>query len=145
MDNAIIDAPVEVDVSGIAPGELKAVEWYGQPVWIMRRTSEQLGTLKAADDQLSDPGSAAPQQPDYARNVHRSIKPEVLVLVGVCTHQGCAPKAADDGFVCPCHGSRFDLAGRVYKGSPARVNLEVPPHMYVSDRTILIGADGENS
>ena len=146
-----IDAAVEADVSGLAPGQLKVVDWYGKPIWIMRRTKEQLDAVTEADEKVTDPNSEAPQQPEYAKNEYRSIKPEILVLVAVCTHRGCTPEAvgaeakskmgADwgGGFICPCHGSRFDLAGRVYKGSPAQVNLEVPPHAYVSDSMLLIG------
>jgi len=155
MNNAITDVPVEVDVSELPPGALKVVDWYGKPVWIMRRTKEQLEAVRQAADKVTDPRSEAPQQPEYARNEYRSIKPEVLVLVGICTHQGCTPQAkgaeakgetgADwgGGFLCPCHGSRYDLAGRIHKGGPAPVNLEVPPHRYVSDSTILIGVDKE--
>ena len=146
-------APVEADISGIAPGEMKIVEWRGKPVWIMRRTKEQLEAVKQADDKVSDPKSEVPLQPAYAKNEYRSIKPEVLVLVGICSHLGCSPQSktveakgemgADwgGGFLCPCHGSKFDLAGRVSKGAPAPVNLDVPPHMYLSDGTILIGED----
>ena len=146
-------APVEADISGIAPGEMKIVEWRGKPVWIMRRTKEQLEAVKQADDKVSDPKSEVPLQPAYAKNEYRSIKPEVLVLVGICSHLGCSPQSktveakgemgADwgGGFLCPCHGSKFDLAGRVYKGAPAPKNLPVPEHMYLSDTTILIGKD----
>jgi ubiquinol-cytochrome c reductase iron-sulfur subunit len=146
-------APVEADISGIAPGELKIVEWRGKPVWIIRRTKEMLEAVKKADDKVSDPKSDVPLQPDYAKNEYRSIKPEVMVLVGICSHLGCSPqsKGADakgemgadwaGGFLCPCHGSKFDLAGRVYKGAPAPVNMDVPPHMYLSDGTIVIGED----
>ena len=146
-------APVEADISGIAPGELKIVEWRGKPVWIMRRTKEQLEAVKKADDKVSDPKSEVPLQPDYAKNEYRSIKPEIMVLVGICSHLGCSPqsKGAEataemgtdwaGGFLCPCHGSKFDLAGRVYKGAPAPVNMDVPPHMFLSEGTILIGDD----
>ena len=146
-------APVEADISNIAPGELAVVEWRGKPVWIMRRTKEMLEAVKKVDDKVTDPKSEVPLQPEYAKNEYRSIKPEFLVLVGICTHLGCSPqqKSAEakgemgadwaGGFLCPCHGSKFDLAGRVYKGAPAPVNLEVPPHSYVSDGTILIGDD----
>ena len=146
-------APVEADISGIAPGELKIVEWRGKPVWIMRRTKEQLEAVKKADDKVTDPKSEVPLQPDYAKNEYRSIKPEIMVLVGICSHLGCSPqsKGAEataemgtdwaGGFLCPCHGSKFDLAGRVYKGAPAPVNMDVPPHMFLSDSTILIGDD----
>ena len=146
-------APVEADISGIAPGELKIVEWRGKPVWILRRTKEQLEAVKKADDKVTDPKSEVPLQPDYARNEYRSIKPEIMVLVGICSHLGCSPqsKGAEataemgtdwaGGFLCPCHGSKFDLAGRVYKGAPAPVNMDVPPYMFLSDNTILIGDD----
>lgn len=146
-------APVEADISGIAPGELKIVEWRGKPVWILRRTKEQLAAVKKADDKVSDPKSEVPLQPDYAKNEYRSIKPEIMVLVGICSHLGCSPQSkgaeataemgADwaGGFLCPCHGSKFDLAGRVYKGAPAPVNMDVPPYMFLSDNTILIGDD----
>ena len=146
-------APVEADISGIAPGELKIVEWRGKPVWIMRRTKGQLEAVKKADDKVSAPKSEVPLQPDYAKNEYRSIKPEIMVLVGICSHLGCSPqsKGAEataemgtdwaGGFLCPCHGSKFDLAGRVYKGAPAPVNMDVPPYMFLSDNTILIGDD----
>jgi ubiquinol-cytochrome c reductase iron-sulfur subunit len=146
-------APVEADISGIAPGELKVFEWRGKPVWVVRRTKEMLEAVKKADDKVSDPTSEVKLQPEYAKNEYRSIKPEVLVLVGICSHLGCSPQqktaeakaemGADwaGGFLCPCHGSKFDLAGRVYKGAPAPVNLDVPPHMYLSDNTIVIGED----
>jgi len=146
-------APVETNISNIAPGELAVVEWRGKPVWIMRRTKEMLEAIKKADDKVTDPKSDELLQPAYAKNENRSIKPEYLVLIGICTHLGCSPQqrtaeakgemGADwaGGFLCPCHGSKFDLAGRVYKGAPAPVNLEVPPHMYLSDGTIVIGED----
>ena len=146
-------APVEADISKLAPGEMQIVEWRGKPVWILRRTKEMQEAVTKADDKVSDPKSDVDAQPDYAKNEMRSIKPDVLVLVGICTHLGCSPqeKGADakgemggdwgGGFLCPCHGSKFDLAGRVYKGAPAPVNLDVPPHMYLSDGTILIGED----
>ena len=146
-------APVEVDLSKLAPGELGIFEWRGKPVWVMRRTKEMLDGIKQADARVTDPESKVKQQPDYAKNEFRSSKPELMVLVGVCTHLGCSPQpkgpeqkaemGADwgGGFYCPCHGSKFDLAGRVYKGSPAPINLEVPPYTYVSDSSILIGED----
>ena len=146
-------APVEADISKLEPGEMQVVEWQGKPVWIMRRTKEQLEAVKKADDKVSDPKSDVLLQPDYAKNEYRSIKPEFLVLVGICSHLGCSPQqktaeakaemGADwaGGFLCPCHGSKFDLAGRVYKGAPAPVNLDVPKHMYLSEGTILIGED----
>jgi len=147
-------APVEVDLSRVAPGELAVVEWRGKPVWIMKRTREMLESLKQADARLTDPASKVDQQPSYAKNEYRSASPELMVLVGVCTHLGCSPqlKPADDkaemgadwvgGFYCPCHGSKFDLAGRVYRGSPAPKNLEVPPYT-LSDGKVVIGEDKE--
>ena len=146
-------APVEADISSLAPGELQVVEWRGKPVWIMRRTKEMLEAVKKSDDKVTDPRSEVPLQPEYAKNEYRSIKPEILVLVGICSHLGCSPQqktseakgemGADwvGGFLCPCHGSKFDLAGRVYKGAPAPVNLDVPPHAYLSDTKLLIGDD----
>lgn len=151
-------AAVEADISGLKPGEKMTVEWRGKPVWIVRRTPEQLATLKTLDAQLADPKSErkpTEQAPDYIkRDETRSIKPEYLVVVGICTHLGCSPadkfqsgaqpSLPDDwkgGFLCPCHGSTFDLAGRVYKNKPAPDNLEVPAHAYLSDTTLLIGAD----
>lgn len=149
-------AAVEVDISNIALGEKLTVEWRGKPVWIMRRTPEQLAALSKLDSQLADPTSLRTQYPtpDYAKNTHRSIKPEFFVGVGICSHLGCSPSdklvpgpqpsLPDDwagGFLCPCHGSTFDVAGRVFKNKPAPDNLEVPPHMYVSDNLLLIGED----
>ena len=146
-------APVEADISGLAPGELQVVEWRGKPVWIVRRTKEMLDAVRKSDDKVTDPKSEVAVQPDYAKNENRSIKPEYLVLVGICSHLGCSPqsKGADakaemgadwvGGFLCPCHGSKFDLAGRVYKGAPAPINLEVPPHTYLSEGRLLIGDD----
>ena len=141
-------APVEVDISGIGPGKQITVEWRGKPVWIIGRSGAALDFLASMDDALADPASQADQQPDYARNEHRSIKREVLVLVGICTHLGCSPQFrpelsadADGAFLCACHGSRFDLAGRVYRNVPAPTNLVVPPHRYLSDSVILIGED----
>ena len=149
-------APVEFDVSALKPGEKAVVEWRGKPVWIMRRTSEQLESLKKNEPLVADPKSDRTQYPtpDYAKNQWRSIKPEFFVAVGICSHLGCSPSdkfqtgaqpsLPDDwvgGFLCPCHGSTFDLAGRVFKNKPAPDNLEVPPHMYVSDSKLLIGED----
>lgn len=150
-------APVEIDIAGMAPGEMKTVEWRGKPVWVVRRTKEQVDELSKLDDQLADPNSERTPEaltPEYARNTYRSIKPEYLVAVGICSHLGCSPTARfqpgpqpslpDDwqgGFFCPCHGSTFDLAGRVYANKPAPDNLEVPPHMYLSDTKILIGEE----
>lgn len=151
-------APVEADISKLEPGQMMTVEWRGKPVWIIRRTKEQLESLKKTDGLVSDPSSEKKQQPDYAQNQHRSIKPEVMVMVGICTHLGCSPSEkfktgaesgidADwaGGFLCPCHGSTFDLAGRVYKSKPAPDNLEVPPHKYIADTRILIGEDSKGA
>ncbi len=147
-------APVEVDVSKLAPGQMMTVEWRGKPVWIINRTPEMLAALKTIDDQMADPKSDKPMQPDYCKNETRSIKPEILVAVGICTHLGCSPTEKfktgaesgvdpnwPGGFLCPCHGSTFDLAGRVYKSKPAPDNLEIPPHMYLGDAKIVIGED----
>ena len=150
-------AAVEVDISTLKPGEKITVEWRGKPVWIIKRTPEQLAELPKLDGQLADPKSERkPSEltPEYARNEWRSIKPEILVAVGICTHLGCSPtdkftpgpqpSLPDDwkgGFLCPCHGSTFDMAGRVFKNKPAPDNLEVPPHMYLSDTRLLIGED----
>jgi ubiquinol-cytochrome c reductase iron-sulfur subunit len=149
-------AAVEVDISTLQPGEKRVVEWRGKPVWIMRRTPEQLASLEKVEPGLADPTSKreAYPTPDYAKNRHRSIKPEVFVGVGICTHLGCSPgdkltpgaqpSLPDDwagGFLCACHGSTFDLAGRVFKNKPAPDNLEVPPHQYLSDTTLLIGEE----
>ena len=147
-------AGVEVDISDLAPGGVKTVEWRGKPVWIMRRTPEMLAALPQQDAALADPASRKDQQPEYARNPQRSIRPEVFVTVGICTHLGCSPTAVpagtsnpsvgdqwQGGFFCPCHGSTFDLAGRVFKNKHAPTNLEVPPHRYVSDTRLLIGDD----
>jgi len=149
-------APVEVDISKLEPGQMLTVEWRGRPVWIINRTSEMLENLKTLDEKLADPDSAEPQQPGYAQNEFRSIRPEVLVVVGICTHLGCAPTKkfelgtaggmSEDwkgGFFCPCHGSMFDLAGRVYRNVPAPTNLVVPPHSYIDDNRVLVGVDPE--
>lgn len=149
-------AAVEADISALQPGEKMTVEWRGKPVWIMRRTPEQLESLKKTEGDLADPNSdrQAYPTPEYAKNQHRSIKPEILVTVGICTHLGCSPSDKfqtgpqpslpdnwDGGFLCPCHGSTFDLAGRVFKNKPAPDNLEVPRHMYLSDTKLVIGKD----
>jgi ubiquinol-cytochrome c reductase iron-sulfur subunit len=150
-------ASIEVDISGVKLGEKITVEWRGKPVWIIRRTPEQVAALAQVEGQLADPQSQRkPSEltPEYARNQARSIKPEVFVGVGICSHLGCSPSdkfqpgaqasLPDDwagGFLCPCHGSTFDMAGRVYKNKPAPDNLEVPPHMYLSDNKLLIGED----
>ena len=149
-------AAVEADISGLKPGEKMTVEWRGKPVWIVRRTPEQVASLKKTDNEVADPNSErkAYPIPSYAKNEARSIKPDFFVAVGICTHLGCSPSdkftpgpqpsLPDDwhgGFLCPCHGSTFDLAGRVYKNKPAPDNLEVPPHMYLSETRLLIGED----
>lgn len=154
-------APVEVDISGMQPGDMKTVEWRGKPVWVVRRSQEQVDELSQLDGKLADPDSERkPSEltPEYARNTQRSIKSEYLVAVGICSHLGCSPSARfeegpqpslpDDwqgGFFCPCHGSIFDMAGRVYANKPAPDNLEVPPHMYLSESKILIGQDESNA
>ncbi len=151
-------APVEVDIAGMQPGEMKTVEWRGKPVWILKRSPEMVASLAKTDGLVADPKSERTPDvltPEYARKDHtRSIKPEFLVAVGICSHLGCSPSSKfaegaqpnlpDDwagGFLCPCHGSTFDLAGRVYKNKPAPDNLEVPRHMYLSDTKLVIGKD----
>jgi len=147
-------AAVEVDIANLAPGQMATVEWRGKPVWIVRRTAEMLAALGGHDAQLADPASARDQQPAYATNATRSARPELLVVVGICTHLGCSPTAVPKGsanpsvgsdwpggFFCPCHGSTFDGAGRVFKNKPAPTNLEVPPHRYLSETRLLIGED----
>jgi ubiquinol-cytochrome c reductase iron-sulfur subunit len=152
-------APVQVDISGLRPGEKMTVEWRGKPVWVVRRTEEQVASLQKTEPYVADPFSKRnPSEltPEYARNVPRSIKPEVFVCVGICSHLGCSPtdkfspgpqpSLPDDwlgGFLCPCHGSTFDMAGRVFKNKPAPDNLEVPRHMYLSDTLLLIGEDSK--
>jgi ubiquinol-cytochrome c reductase iron-sulfur subunit len=152
-----LGAPVEVDISKLEIGALLKIEWRGRPIYIVHRTEEMLGTLAKDVDRLRDPASAASIQPSYATNEYRSVRPTFLVLEGVCTHLGCAPMprfevgpadlGADwpGGFYCPCHGSRFDLAGRVFAGVPAPTNLTVPPYRYINDNTLLIGSDTGNS
>ena len=150
-------APVEVDIGGLAPGEKLTVEWRGNPVWIVRRTPEQVAALPKLDPQLADPQSKREPDlltPEYARNQARSIKPEYLVVVGICSHLGCSPidrfatgaqpSLPSDwagGFLCPCHGSTFDMAGRVFRDKPAPDNLRVPPHMYLTESRLLIGEE----
>jgi ubiquinol-cytochrome c reductase iron-sulfur subunit len=146
-------APVEADISELTPGALQIVGWRGKPVWILRRTAAMLAGIRADDSLVADPRSEVPQQPDYARNELRSIRPDIAVLVGVCTHLGCSPqfKSADDkaemgrawtgGFYCLCHGSKFDLAGRVLRGSHAPTHLVVPPYEFAGDGEIIIGSD----
>jgi ubiquinol-cytochrome c reductase iron-sulfur subunit len=150
-------APVEVDISSMVPGEMKTVEWRGKPVWLVKRTPDMIASLKKTDDEVADPNSERTQfseTPEYARNEYRSIKPDLLVVVGICSHLGCSPTAKfqpgaqpslpdnwEGGFLCPCHGSTFDLAGRVFKNKPAPDNLQVPPYMYVGDTKLIIGKD----
>ncbi len=146
-------APVEVDLSKLEPGDMLRVEWRGKPIYVVNRSEQMLERLDEHRDQLRDPDSAAPQQPSYADNTYRSREPEVLVLVGLCTHLGCSPSYRPEvapadlgpqwagGFFCPCHGSRFDLAGRVYQGVPAPLNMAVPPYRYLSDNVIRVGED----
>ncbi|MBC2732206.1 ubiquinol-cytochrome c reductase iron-sulfur subunit [Thiobacillus sp.] len=150
-------APVEVDISKIEPGMLLTAEWRGKPVWVVNRTKEMLDLLGKHNDKLVDPNSEQPQQPAYCKNATRSIKPEFLVAVGICTHLGCSPTyrkevGAEDlgadwpgGFLCPCHGSRFDLAARVFKNVPAPTNLVIPPHQYLSAGKIQIGVDAKGA
>lgn len=148
-----IGAPIEMDISKLEPGQRIIGKWQGKPVWIVRRSDAVVTALEGLNELLRDPDSKEPQQPDYARNTYRSIKQEYLVVVGVCTHFGCSPlylpvgeynaevKDNKGGFFCPCHGSRFDMAGRVYQGVPAPTNLVVPPHQFLSGSRLLIGAD----
>ncbi|WP_371929865.1 ubiquinol-cytochrome c reductase iron-sulfur subunit [Uliginosibacterium sp. 31-16] len=147
-------APVEVDLSKIKAGEMITVEWQGKPVWILRRTPEMIAALSKNDAALADPASERAVQPEYVKGVARAIKDEFFVCLGVCTHLGCSPNpkfavgsesgmgdAWNGGFLCPCHGSQFDLAGRVFKSMPAPTNLVIPPHAYLSDTRLLIGKD----
>jgi len=150
-------APVEVNIADLVPGEMKTVEWRGKPVWILKRTPEMIASLKKTDAQVADPNSERNRDdltPEYARNEYRSLKPEIFVAVGICSHLGCSPTAKfqagaqpslpEDwagGFLCPCHGSTFDLAGRVYKNKPAPDNLQVPRYMFVGDTKLVIGKD----
>ncbi len=148
-------APVRADISRLEEGQMIRVKWRGKPVWIVNRTAAMLESVSGLNGEIRDPASMESIQPDYARNEYRSIKPEILVLVGICTHLGCSPTYRPDvspadlgedwqgGFFCPCHGSKFDLAGRVYAGVPAPTNLPVPPHRFLSDDEILIGDDRE--
>lgn len=145
-------APVEVDVSKIEEGQLVRVIWQGKPVWVVRRSEQTLEKLNEIGDKLRDPESLEPQQPEYIVNTYRSVKPEIFVAVGLCTHLGCSPtylpdsfgeqvEGVESGFFCPCHGSKFDMAGRVFKSVPAPLNLVIPPYTYVNDNRILVGAD----
>lgn len=144
-------APVEIDVSKLEAGQMLTAEWQGKPIWVVNRTDQQIKDLKGLDGVLTDPNSEVNHQPEDCKNETRSIKPNVLVAIGICTHLGCSPTYRPDiapadlgaewkgGFFCPCHGSKFDIAGRVYAGAPAPTNLVVPPHKYLSDTTILVG------
>lgn len=142
-------AAVQVDVGQLEAGQRVVAEWRGQPIWLVRRTDDMLTSLPKVDDKLRDPKSKVDQQPTYAKNEWRSIKKNILVLVGTCTHLGCSPlyekeptvELEHGGFFCPCHGSKFDLAGRVYKGVPAPTNLVVPPHSYLSDSVVIVGSE----
>jgi len=150
-------APVEVDIEKLEPGQRVVVLWRGKPVWVVRRTPETLASLVELDEVLLDPGSEQSEQPALSKNEARAIKPEVFVAVGVCTHLGCSPVYRPDvapadlgpdwkgGFFCPCHGSKFDMAGRVYKGVPAPVNLEIPPYYFASESRIVVGLEGEKA
>ena len=151
-------APVEIDISKLEEGQRVTVEWRGKPVWAVRRTEKMLEALPALDEKVRDPNSEeTDQQPSYAQNEVRSIKPEYLILIGLCTHLGCSPTYLPEfdpqqpvsdwkgGFFCPCHGSAFDMAGRVYKAVPAPTNLVVPPHKYVSETRVLVGVDTETT
>lgn len=152
-----LGAPIEIDLGKLEPGAMLKVEWRGKPVWVVRRTPEMLKQLDQAAPFLLDPASDGSVQPDYAKNAARARNPEYLVVLGVCTHLGCSPlpkfAAADvtvsadwpGGFYCPCHGSKFDLSGRVFKGVPAPANLAVPPYAFLSDSRILVGADSAQS
>ena len=151
-----LGAPVEIDISKLEPGAMLKIEWRGKPVWVVRRTPEMIERLAAGEALLADPNSNSSKQPEYARNAARAVNPEYFVVLGVCTHLGCAPMSRFEpgdaelttgnvawpgGFYCPCHGSKFDLSGRVYRGVPAPTNLEVPPYTFADNGHILIGLD----
>jgi ubiquinol-cytochrome c reductase iron-sulfur subunit len=150
-----LGAPVTADFSALEPGQRMIVEWRGKPVWIVRRSKQMLETLPKVDAQVADPDSKRPNQPPYAKNETRSLKPDVFVVIGICTHLGCSPTDKfqvgelgpdwEGGFFCPCHGSKFDLAGRVFKNMPAPDNLVVPPYKFVSDTSVLIGEDTQGA
>jgi ubiquinol-cytochrome c reductase iron-sulfur subunit len=150
-------APVDVDIGKMEPGQLLRVAWRGKPVWILKRTPEVLATLKTLDNELRDPMSEESIQPEYSKNLYRSLKPEIFVAIGICTHLGCSPTFRPEiapadlgdkwkgGFFCPCHGSWFDLAGRVYRGVPAPTNLEIPPYRYVTENQLIIGESSQGA
>lgn len=150
-DTLAAGEPIEIDLGNLTPRQQLTVPWRGMPIWIIRRDPEMLDTLPKLTDKLRDPLSELDQQPDYCKNIHRSIKPEFFIAIGVCTHLGCVPTYRPDvasvspawlgGFYCPCHGSEYDLAGRVYQNVPAPLNLKIPNHMYVSDTKIKVGED----
>jgi ubiquinol-cytochrome c reductase iron-sulfur subunit len=151
VDTEALGGPIEVDISQLQPTQQLTVVWRGKPVWVIRRTQAMLDTLPKLNDQLRDPLSLEDQQPSYATNLYRSIQPEFFVAVGVCTHLGCIPTYRPDvggisenwlgGFYCPCHGSKYDLAGRVYKNVPAPKNLEIPPYAFLDKNKVIIGED----
>jgi len=150
-------APVKASIGKLEPGQRMTVAWRGKPVWVIRRTKEMLDNIASLTDRLRDPESVVPQQPEYIKGIYRSSRPEYAVIVGICTHLGCSPQFVPEvkpqefdadwvgGFYCPCHGSRFDLAGRVFNGVPAPKNLEIPPYKYIDDSTVIIGVDEESA
>lgn len=150
-------APVSASIGKLEPGQRMTVAWRGKPVWVIRRTQEMLDNIATLTDRLRDPESVVPQQPEYIKGIYRSTRPEYAIIVGICTHLGCSPQFVPEvkpqefdadwvgGFYCPCHGSRFDLAGRVFSGVPAPKNLEIPPHKYIDDSTVIIGVDEESA
>lgn len=152
-DTEAAAAPIHIDISTLQPKQQLTVSWRGQPIWVIRRTPEMISDLPKLNDRLRDPGSEEDQQPAYAKNIYRAIKPEYFIAIGICTHLGCIPTYRPDvgsisadwlgGFYCPCHGSRYDLAGRVYQSVPAPLNLKIPRYMYVSDHEIVVGEDKE--
>ncbi len=150
-DTEAAAAPIKIDISGMKPRDQLTVPWRGMPIWVIYRDPAMMGTLEKLTDTLRDPLSEQDQQPEYCKNIHRSIKPEFFIAIGICTHLGCVPTYRPDpasvspdwlgGFFCPCHGSKYDLAGRVFKDVPAPLNLKIPNHMYISDTEIMIGED----
>ena len=154
-DTEAAAAPIKIDISKLTPGEQLTIPWRGMPVWVISRTPEMLDTLPKLDSILRDPNSLEDQQPAYCKNLYRSIKPQIFIAIGICTHLGCVPTYRPDkgsispdwlgGFYCPCHGSKYDLAGRVYQGVPAPLNLKIPRHMYLSDTEVTIGEDKDGA